>query len=115
MTRYYLPLTLASLRGIWEAGRIDAGTLDDAVIAEGDDEESEYAALMSAADLSADLPDGAGRRVVVVAEASGPVDSGLPLRRVVAVHADPVARAADADPDDDLAWYATQEVSDLFA
>jgi hypothetical protein len=29
---------------------------------------------------------------------------------VVAVHADP---ADDADPDDDLGWYATQEIPDL--
>jgi hypothetical protein len=39
----------------------------------------------------------------------------VPLKRVVAVHADPADRPADADPDDDLAWYATQEVPDLLA
>jgi hypothetical protein len=32
---------------------------------------------------------------------------------VVAVHADDAERGPDADPDDDLAWYATQEVPDL--
>ena len=29
---------------------------------------------------------------------------------VVAVHCDVADRPADADPDDDLAWFATQEI-----
>ena len=32
---------------------------------------------------------------------------------VVAVHADPAERPADADPNEDLGWFATQEVPDL--
>ena len=43
---------------------------------------------------------------------------GLPTRvtlaDVVAVHADPDDVPDDgADPDDDLGWYATQEIADL--
>ena len=39
--------------------------------------------------------------------------AAVPLRDVVAVHADPVDRPPDADPDEDLAWYATQELEQL--
>jgi hypothetical protein len=46
--------------------------------------------------------------VVETASADGPVT----WRDVVAVHADD---RDDADPDDDLAWWATQEVGDLLA
>jgi hypothetical protein len=79
---------------------------DDVVVAESESEEDEYAALMTAADLSAErlggLPDGQRRRVVAVFDAKGTV-----LR---AVHVD---TADDADADDDLAWYAAQEVDSL--
>lgn len=113
MTRLYLPTTLDRLRAAWEAGSLEPGP--DVVVAEGDDEDSEYAALMTAADASTALGPEAGRRVVVVAEVAGPEAAGrpVPLKRVVAVHADAAARAAGADPDEDLAWFATQEVPDL--
>jgi hypothetical protein len=97
--RRYQPTTLL---GLAEGFAID----DDVVLAESDAEEDEYAALMTAADLSAErlagLPDGQRRRVVVVLDAAD--------TRIVAVHADTVD---DADPDDDLAWYAAQEVDSL--
>ena len=53
--------------------------------------------------------------MVVVAEVAA---AGLPttvtLADVVAVHADPDDVPDDgADPDDDLGWYATQEIADL--
>jgi hypothetical protein len=83
-------------------------------VADGDSEEQEYAALMAAAADSAELLDGAGRRVVVVADVADP-DGAVPLRDVVAVHADPEDRPADADPDEDLAWYATQEMDSLLS
>jgi hypothetical protein len=97
--RRYQPTTLPDLaRGV----RVD----DDVVVAEGESEEDEYAALMTAADLSAErlagLPDGQRRRVVVVL-APGE-------EKVLAVHAD---TEDDADADDDLAWYAAQELGDL--
>ena len=112
MTRRYLPTTLPGLAAAWEA---DGPEVLDPVVADDDAEESEYAALMTAADASAELldglPDGRRRRVVVVVEtpsAEGPVR----WRDVVAVHVD---SEDDADPDDDLAWWATQEVGDLVA
>jgi hypothetical protein len=116
VTRLYVPLTLPLLREAWAAGRVEPGA--EVVVADDDDEEAEYAALMTAADASAELLAGPGRRVVVVAEvaSASAAEHPVPLRRVVAVHADPDERPAGADPDDDLAWYATQEVAlDLLA
>ena len=111
--RLYLPMTLPDLAAGYAAGQLTTNL--DAVVSEGDSEEDEYAALMTAADSSAemvaDLADGLRRRVVVVAEASGP-DDPVPLRDIVAVHVDP---ADDAGADDDLAWYATQEIDSLLA
>ena len=108
--RVYLPTTLRELAGFVEAGEIPEQV--EKVVAEGPDEESEYAALMAAADVSAGLLEGPGRRVVVVADlpdATGPVT----LEDVVAVHADTEDRPADADPDEDLAWFASQEIEQL--
>ena len=100
--RRYQPTTLPAL-----AHQL-AGVVpdDDAVLAESESEEDEYAALMTAADLSAErvagLPDGQRRRVVAVFDAGG--------SELLAVHAD---TADDTDPDDDLAWYAAQELDSL--
>jgi len=111
--RLYLPTTFIDLAAAYAAGSVPADP--DAVVSEGEAEEDEYAALMTAADLSAErlggLADGLRRRVVVVAEAPGD-HVAVPLKDVVAVHADTVD---DADPDDDLAWYATQEIDVLLA
>lgn len=107
MTRIYLPTTLDDL-----ARFVDQGYLPDSVeryLAPGEDEESEYAALSAAADASGELQGGAGRRVVVVAEVAE-ADGTVALELVRAVHAD---LAEGADPDDDLAWFATQEIPDL--
>lgn len=113
--RVYLPTTIARLAEQHAEGAFTV--TDDIVVlaTEGDDEEAEYDALMTAADASAALLDGPGRRVVVVAELDQEPDTGwtIPLKRVVAVHADPEDRPADADPDDDLAWFATQEIPHL--
>ncbi|MFC7362649.1 DUF6912 family protein [Nocardioides astragali] len=112
MTRRYVPSTLPRLAEEWER---EGPEVRDAVVAEDEGEETEYAALMTAADASAQLlaalPDGRRRRVVVVVEtatAEGPAT----WRDVVAVHVD---SSDDADPDDDLAWWATQEIGDLVA
>ena len=110
MTRVYLPTTLEELSRFVEAGEIPADV--ERVVAAGSEEESEYAALMSAADASAALLGGAGRRVVVVAELPDPAGAA-PLSRVVAVHADTEDRPAGADPDEDLGWYASQEIEQL--
>jgi hypothetical protein len=112
VTRRYVPSSLPRLAEDWEA---DGPRVLDAVLAEDDGEEAEYAALMGAADASAQLlaglPDGRRRRVVVVVDS--PTDRGQETwRDVVAVHVDD---RDDADPDDDLAWWATQEVGALLA
>lgn len=108
--RVYLPTSLQQLAGFVEAGEIPDHV--EKVVAEAPDEESEYAALMAAADASAALLGGSGRRVVVVAEV--PEATGaVALAGVVAVHADTEERPAGADPDEDLAWFATQEIRQL--
>ncbi len=112
MTRRYLPSTLPRLAEDWER---EGPSPVDPVLAEDDGEETEYAALMTAADASAELvaglPDGQRRRVVVVVE-TATSDGPVTWRDVVAVHVDD---RDDAHPDDDLAWWATQEVGDLLA
>ncbi|MBC9734161.1 DUF6912 family protein [Nocardioides marmotae] len=113
--RVYLPTTLRGLAELHASGELPAGT--DRVLAPDDTEEGEYAALLGAADASAALLDGPGRRVVVVAELADGADPDgpVPLRRVVAVHADTEDRPAGADPDEDLAWFATQEIEFLIS
>ncbi|SDS26625.1 hypothetical protein SAMN04488570_1497 [Nocardioides scoriae] len=111
--RVYLALTPRLLRRCHDAGEVPAST--DRVVATGDAEDEEYAALQDAADLAAGLLGGRpGRRVVLVAEVGDP-RAAVPMRRVVAVHADD----ADVDPADDdppeLGWWATQEIPDLLA
>ena len=112
MTRRYLPTTLPRLVAAWDT---DGPEVVDPVVADDDGEETEYAALMTAADASAELlaglPDGHRRRVVVVVE-TATADAPARWRDVVAVHVD---SEDDADADDDLAWWATQEVGDLVA
>ncbi len=111
--RVYLPTTIALLAQQHAEGAVVV--TDDLVVAEDDSEDAEYAALMTAADASAALVAGPGRRVVVVAELDREPEPGwtVPLKRVVAVHADTEDRPADADPDEDLGWFATQEIPDL--
>ncbi len=102
--RVYQPSTLTELAAAHAAGSMRPD--QDAVVSESEAEDDEYAALMTAADISterlAGLADGLRRRVVVVLEVGG--------TEILAVHADPVD---DVDPDDDLAWYASQEVDSL--
>jgi hypothetical protein len=106
-TRVYVPTTLDGLAGfVLEGGIPEAAERFEAA---DDSEEGEYDALMAAADTSAELLQGPGRRVVVVAETSEPTGV-IAMRLVVAVHVD---TEDDADPDADLAWYATQEIADL--
>jgi len=106
-TRVYVPTTLDGLAGFVLEGGIPEQV--ERVEAAEESEEAEYDALMTAAAISAGLLDGPGKRVVVVAETSDPTGV-IALRLVVAVHVD---TEDDADPDADLAWYATQEIPDL--
>jgi hypothetical protein len=112
LTRVYVPTTLAGLGRLRDDGSLPASA--ERYVADGDTEEQEYAALMAAAADSADLLGGPGRRVVVVADVAD-ADGAVPLRDVVAVHADPEDRPAGADPDDDLGWYASQELDALLS
>ncbi len=109
--RVYAPATRDLLSAWHAAGGVPADA--ERVLAEGDDEDSEYAALMTAADLATGLGPADGRRVVVVAETTGSGDGELSLWTWVAVHADVTDRTADADPDDDLGWFGVQEIPDL--
>jgi hypothetical protein len=102
--RAYLPTTLDLLARHHAAGAVPVDA--DPITAEDESEEAEYAALMTAADASAALLEGPGRRVVLVAEVPDGATS-VPLRLVASVHVD---TEDDADADDDLAWYATQEI-----
>ncbi len=113
--RRYVPATLERLRRFVEEGALPTDV--ERFVPEGEDEEHEYAALMSAAAAAAELHAGPGRRVVVVAEVDEPEEDGrsIPMSQVVAVHCDVADRPADADPDEDLAWFATQEIDDLLA
>ncbi|WP_310964376.1 DUF6912 family protein [Nocardioides terrisoli] len=105
--RVYVAASLEQLATWAAAGAVPAG--GERFVAEQEDEETEYDALMAAADASREL--GAPRRVVVVAECADP-DAAVPFDRVVAVHADP---AGQATVDGDLAWYAPQEIPALLA
>ncbi len=112
MSRIYLPTTIDRVRDLLANGTI--APEPEPFEADGDDEAAEYAALMGAADESAALLDGPGRRVVLVAEvsdASGPIAVG----DLVAIHADVAERPADADPDEDLAWFGVQEIDALLS
>ena len=105
--RVYLPLTLEQLAEFDTDGSVPASV--DKIAAEDESEEAEYAALMTAADASAELNEGSGRRVVLAADVVD-VAGAVPKKRWAAVHVD---TQDDADPDDDLAWYAIQEISEL--
>ena len=111
VSRLYVPATLELLAEWHELGVIDR--LDDGFEPSDDSEESEYAALMSAADASTSLGGRDRRRIVVVVDTKS--SDAASTADVVAVHADDKPRTEDADPDDDLSWYATQEIPDLFS
>ena len=105
--RVYLPLTLPRLAEAHRSGVLPAAI--ERYAAPDDDEQAEYDALMTAAEASAALLDAPGRRVVLVAEVDD-ADGLITMDDVVACHVD---LEDDADPDDDLAWFATQEIPDL--
>jgi hypothetical protein len=116
VTRLYLPATVPLLAELERVGNLP---VRDVVIAPDDSEDTEYDALMTAAEasaaLAAELGPGERRRVVVVADVSAPgstVGPTLGLADVVAVHADAFEAPDDTDPGD-LGWYATQEIPDL--
>ena len=108
--RVYVPTSLAGLSAFVASGQVPAG--GDRFVAEDETEDAEYDALAAAADSAAELLDGPGRRVVVVADVPDP-DAAFPTSLVAAVHAD----TEDVDPAGDdlpeLGWYAAQEIAEL--
>lgn len=117
--RSYVPATTQVLVELDRDGAwvVPAGVAP--VVAEGEDEEHEYAALMTAADESTRLATEQGvtglRRVVVVVETTTSPAAGdrVELRDVAALQVDEADRTADSDPDDDLAWFGVQELPHL--
>ena len=109
--RVWIPTTLADLAETHAAGELPPG--EGRLSAADDDEESEYAALVEATAASAALLAGrgepGGRRTVLVVELpdGADPDGAVEMRRVQAVHVD---TREHADEDDDLGWFATQEV-----
>jgi hypothetical protein len=155
-TRIYLPSSITGLNEMLLSGGVGPVPLhahavtDDvrAALPDAAEEEWEYAVLNAAAQESVGLltEDDPPRRVVVVAEVGSvtpgsdgslvEVNEVVPLRQVVAIHADgddaaevvAAARAAwhDAEAGDEaavavvercldheLGWFATQEIGDL--
>lgn len=111
-TRVYAPATRALLAA-WHACAVLPADAER-VLAPADDEDTEYDALMTAAELALGLAPDDGRRVVVVAETGDAEAEGdVPLRQWVAVHCDVTDRGAEADSDDDLGWFGVQEIPDL--
>lgn len=104
--RVYVAVTPDDLARLLSGELLAAGERFAAV---DDSEEAEYGALMAAADASLRLQRGQGRRVVVVAELPDE-DAAVHRRELVAVHMDTEERGTDADPDDDLSWFAPQEL-----
>ena len=104
--RVYQPSTLTELAAAHAAGSMRPD--DDAVVSESEAEDDEYAALMTAADISterlAGLADGLRRRVVVVLEVGG--------TEILAVHADPATT-----PTRTTTWRGTrrQEIDSLLS
>ncbi|MFC4785413.1 DUF6912 family protein [Nocardioides sp. MAHUQ-72] len=129
--RVYVPVTSSTLATLLAEGRL-AGPLRAHAVTEalrsdwpdGDEEGWEYAALMAAASDSAalrvtgDVP----RRFVVAADVPAceavpgedptlvDVAADVVWKNVASAHVDV---ADDADEDDDLAWFATQEIQYL--
>ena len=103
--RAYVPATFDLLARFHAEGEVPTA---GAVIATDDSEDAEYAALVEAAEVSSGMS-GGGRRVVVVAEV--PHEGAVaPLADVASVHVD---THDGADADEDLAWFATQEIPHL--
>lgn len=103
--RAYVPATFDLLGRFHEDGEVPTAGAVEAV---DESEEAEYAALLEAATVSHEM--GAGARRVVVVALVPHIGAVAPMRDVAAVHVD---TEDGADPDDDLAWFATQEIPHL--
>ena len=127
--RIYVPMTMADLAALVAAGRLDGPLRAHAVTdglreewPEGDEDGWEYAALAAAADTSRSLAGPVGRRCVVAADVPDvapvggddptlvDVSADVPWKRIASAHVD---TAEGTDDEDDLAWFATQEIARL--
>jgi len=128
--RVFIPLTTAALAVLAAERRLAAPlaahAVTDALRAqwpEADQEQAEYAALMAAAAASRQQAGGVpARRVVVAADVASvsavadddptrvEVPGDIPWAAIAAAHLDV---EVGADEDDDLAWFATQEIPGL--
>lgn len=137
--RVYLAATTRHLRQLLDAGAVAEPLTGFAATralldewSEQSDEELESALSLAAGEASAGLPggtvDGRGRRVVIVADLGADqvvVEPGTPgaiavqgelsVTLVAAILADANDIALGEGMTDDLAWFATQEISDLLA
>lgn len=133
MTRVYLPVAADQLAALVADGSLP-GPLRAYAVTEGlrrewpadlvvDTDDLEYAALMAAADAArvlAEATDGRRRVLAADADAAPDPDGGHPAAVVVAAGLDR-ARVASAhidlepveDPDEDLAWFAPEEIPGL--
>ena len=136
--RVYIPGTLATLRILADGGSLPGEPIAYAATARLQHEldglgpeETEFALTSAAAEASleqlADDGDERGRRVVIVAEVGTGVVERLDAPGVVTVST--VVRLSEVDAilvdtaevevavgsDDDLGWYATQELASLLA
>ena len=109
MTRVYVAAVPDDLVSLRDTGALAGG---DRFTAVDDSEEAEYAALMAAADASTARGPRGGRRVVDLAELPRE-DAPVTREDVVALHLDTADRGPDADPDEDLEWFAPQELAHL--
>ena len=103
--RAYVPATFDLLARFHQEGEVPTAGAIEAV---DESEDAEYSALVEAAEVSAGMS-GGGRRVVVVVLVPH-MGAVAPMRDVAAVHVD---TEDGAGPDDDLAWFATQEIPHL--
>lgn len=132
--RVYVPMTSSSLAELVANGRLSGPLTAHAVTTdlqqawpEADEESWEFAAMLAAGEDSwgargdGDRP----RRIVLAADvpAAAPTEGESPtevsvaadivLKRVASVHVDTEDLIGEPDFDEDLAWFAVQEVSEL--
>ena len=129
--RVYVPVTSSGLASLVEQGRLAGPFAAHAVTPalqeqwpDADTDSWEYAALMAAASASAAMagPGDLPRRYVIAADVPAvepvpgedptavEVTADVPWRNVASAHVDTLDHA---DEDDDLAWFATQEIGHL--
>lgn len=129
--RVYIALTSAGLAELIAQGRL-AGPLAGHAVTdelraawpEADEESWEFAAMLAAGEDSwnARTPEDRARRIVLAADVPSVVPASadsatavqvaadIPLKRVAALHMDTEDLDSEPDFDEDLAWFAAQEI-----